>query len=138
MPGHRVHGIRQILPHAADAFYLRLTAELTVGTHFARHARHFAGEGIELIHHRVDGVLQLQNFALHVHRDFGREIAPRHRRRDFRDVANLVGQVAGHGVDGIRQIFPHAADALHLRLSAQLAFGSDFARHARHFRWRTN
>ena len=136
--GHRVHGVRQILPHAADAFHLRLTAELAVGTHFARHARDFAGERIELIHHGVDGVLQLQNFALHVDRDFGREIALGHGRRDFGDVADLVGQVAGHRVDGIGQILPDAADALHLRLPAELAFGSHFARHARDFARETN
>ena len=31
------------------------------------------------------------------------------------------------------KILPGAADAGHLRLAAQLAFGADFARHARHF-----
>ena len=92
------------------------------------------GEGAELIHHGVDGVLQLQNFAAHIHGDLARKIAVGHRRGDFGDVAHLVGQVAGHGVDRIGQILPHAADAFHFRLAAQLAFGAHFARHARHFR----
>ncbi len=132
--GHRVDGIRQILPHAADALHLRLAAELAFGTHFARHARHFAGERIELIHHGVDGVLQLQNFAARVHRDLGRKIALRHRRGHARDVADLVGQVAGHRIDALRQIAPRSRHAFHFRLAAQLAFGTHFARHARHFR----
>ena len=65
------------------------------------------------------------------------KIAVRHRRGHFGDVADLRRQVAGHRVDRIRQILPHAADALHLRLAAQLAFRTHFARHARHFRLRT-
>ena len=60
-----------------------LAAQLAFGTHFARHARHFRGERAELIHHRVDGVLQLQNFAAHVDRDLARQIAPRHGRGHF-------------------------------------------------------
>ena len=38
----------------------------------------------------------------------------------------------------IGQILPHAADAFHLRLAAQFAFGAHFARHARHFATRTS
>ena len=67
--GHGVDRIREILPDAGDALHIRLAAELAFGTDFARHARDFRGERVELIHHGVDGVLQLQNFAAHVHRD---------------------------------------------------------------------
>ena len=95
------------------------------------------GERAELIHHGVDGVLQLQNFAAHVHRDFARKVAIGHGGGHFGDVADLRGQVAGHGVDRIGQILPDAADALHFGLAAELAFGADFARHARHFARRT-
>ena len=59
----------KILPGAGHAGHLGLAAELAFGADFARHARHFGGETVELVHHRVDGVLQLQNFAAHVHRD---------------------------------------------------------------------
>ena len=41
-----------------------LAAELAFGADFARDARDFGGEAVELVHHRVDGVLQLENFAL--------------------------------------------------------------------------
>ncbi len=132
--GHRVHAIGQILPHAADAFHLRLAAQLAFGSDFARHARHFAGERIELIHHGVDGVLQLQNFAARIHRDLGRQIALGHGRGHTGDVADLVGQVAGHRIDALRQIAPGSRHAFHFRLAAELAFRSHFARHARHFR----
>ena len=46
----------------ADSAHVRLAAEHAFGTHFARHARHFRRERAELIHHRVDGVLQLAEF----------------------------------------------------------------------------
>src|ERR1700738_4349087 len=41
-------------------------------------SRHFARKGAELIHHRVDRVFQLQNFAQNVHRDLAGQIAARH------------------------------------------------------------
>ena len=40
-----------------------LAAELAVGADLARDARHLAGEGVELVDHRVDGLLQLQDLA---------------------------------------------------------------------------
>ena len=46
-----------------------LAAELAFGADLAGDARHLAGEGVELVDHRVDGVLQLQNLAAHVDRD---------------------------------------------------------------------
>ena len=80
--GHGIDRVRQILPDAADALHLRLSAELAFGSDFARHARHFAGERIELIDHRVDGVLQLQNFAARIDGDLCRKIALGDGRRD--------------------------------------------------------
>ena len=52
-----------------------LTAELAVTADLARHARHFRRERIELVHHRVDRVLQLENLALGVDRDLARQVA---------------------------------------------------------------
>ncbi len=43
-----------------------------------------------------------------------------------------AGQVAGHRVDAVGQVLPGAGDALHLGLAAELAFGADLARDARH------
>ncbi len=47
----------------ATPLHLGLAAELAFGAHFARHARHFRGERVQLVHHGVDGVLQLQDLA---------------------------------------------------------------------------
>ena len=124
----------KILPGAGDAWHLRLAAELAFGADFAGDARHFRGESVELIHHRIDGVLQFQNFAAHVDGDLARKVAARHRGGHLRDVADLVGEVAAHGVHRVGQVLPGAGDAGHDRLAAELAFGADFAGHARHFR----
>ena len=48
----------------ADASHVGLAAQLAFGADFARHAGHFGSEGVQLVHHRVDGVLQFQDFAL--------------------------------------------------------------------------
>ena len=78
----------------ADALHLRLAAELALGADFARHARHFAAKAFELVDHRVDGVLQLEDLALHVDGDLLREVALRDRGGHLGDVAHLAGEVA--------------------------------------------
>src|SRR5260221_148420 len=79
---------------------------LAIDPHFARHARYFRRKSVELVHHRVDRVLELQNLALHVHRDLARQISARHGRRHAGDISHLVGQVAGHRINRLGQIPP--------------------------------
>ena len=64
--------------------HLGLAAELALGAHLARHARDLVGERRELVDHRVDGVLQLEDLALGVDRDLLRQVAAGDRRRDLR------------------------------------------------------
>src|SRR5581483_9262875 len=130
---HRVDRVGEVFPRAGDAFDLRLSAELAVGADLARDARHFAGERVELVDHRVDGRLQLEHLALDVDGDLFREVAARDRRRDRRDVAHLVRQVARHRVDGVGEVFPRAGDAAHVGLTAEPSVGADLARDARDF-----
>ena len=116
-----------------DARHDRLPAELAVGADFARDARHFRGKAAELVDHRVDRFLELQDLAADVDRDLLGEIAVGHGDGDVGDVANLRRQVAGHLVDRLGELLPDTGDASHLRLTAQLALGAHFARDARHF-----
>ena len=132
--GHGVDVVGEILPGAGHAGHRRLAAELALGADFARHARHFRRERRELIDHRVDGFLELQNLALHVDGDLAAEVAARDGRGHVGDVADLAGEVGGHGVDVVGEILPGAGHAGHLRLAAELAVGADLARHAAHFR----
>src|SRR5690606_23283237 len=130
--GHRIHVVGQVFPGAADPGHLSLPAELALGADLARDARHFAGEAVELVDHRVDGVLELENLALHVDRDLLRQVAAGDGGRDLGDVAHLPGQVGGHRVHVLGQVRPGSRNARHLCLAAELAFGADLARHARH------
>ncbi len=131
--GHEVHGVGKVLPRTGDAFHFGLAAEFSFGTHFAGHARHFRGEASELVHHRVDGVFQFEDFAFHVDGDFLGEIAVGDGGGHVGDVAHLGGQVRCHGVHGVGEVFPGAGDAAHVGLAAEFSFGAHFAGHARHF-----
>ncbi|NNU44322.1 hypothetical protein HK415_15865 [Ramlibacter sp. B156] len=131
---HGVHGVRQVLPGARDARHLRLTTELAFGTHFLGHARHFGREAVQLVHHRVDGFLQLQDLAAHVHRDLLGQVAAGDGRGHVRDVAHLRREVGRHEVHGVGQVLPGARHARHHGLAAETPVGAHLARHARHFR----
>src|SRR5207249_2785275 len=102
--GHRVDGVGQVLPGRAPARDLGLAAELPFRADLARHAGDLGRERAELVHHRVDGVLQLQDLAPHVDGDLLGEVAVGDGGGDVRDVADLAGEVAGHGVDGVGQV----------------------------------
>jgi hypothetical protein len=63
---------------------------------------------------------------------FLREVAVGDRGGDFRDVSDLVGQVARQHVDVVCEVLPGARHASHLRLAAELAVGADFLGDACH------
>src|SRR5207253_1477519 len=128
-----VDAVGQVFPGTGDAGHLGLAAELPIGAHLAGDAGHFGCERVELVDHRVDGLLELQDFAADVDGDFFRQVALRHCRRPFGDVAYLPAQRSCDLVDAVGQVLPGTGDAEHLRLAAEPAFGADLARNARHF-----
>ncbi|GAA2771413.1 hypothetical protein GCM10020219_046150 [Nonomuraea dietziae] len=109
-----------------------LAAELTLGAHLAGDPGDLVGEGGQLVDHRVDGVLQLEDLAAGVDRDLLRQIALGHRRGDLGDAAHLVGEVARHGVDGLGEVLPRPGHAWHVGLAAEPSVGADLAGHAGH------
>ena len=131
---HEVDVVGQVLPRAGDARHLRLPAQLAVGADFARDARHLGRERVELVHHRVDGVLELENLAPDVDGDLARQVAARDGGRHLGDVSHLVGQVARHRVDRVGQVLPGARHPGHDGLPAKPSFGADFLSDARHLR----
>src|SRR6185436_11580287 len=130
---HEVDVVGEVLPRAGDADDVGLAAELAFGADFACDARDFGGERVELVDHRVDGVLQLENLALDRNGDLSGEVASRVGSRDLGDVSDLRGEVRGQQVDVLREVLPRAADAGHVGLTTQSSFGADFARDARDF-----
>src|SRR5204862_220578 len=87
--GHDVDRVGEVFPGAGDAGDFRLPAKLALGADLARDAGDLGGEGPELIDHRVDGVLQLEDLALDVDRDLARQVAAGDGRGDVGDVAHL-------------------------------------------------
>src|SRR5205823_6268108 len=127
--GHGVDVVRQVFPGAGRSLHVRLAAEPAFGTHLARHARDFGGEGVELVDHDVNGVLQLENLALHLDGDLLGEVALLDGGRDLGDVAHL-GREVGRALIRLQgQVFPGPGRARHAGLTAEPALGADFARH---------
>ncbi len=96
----------------ADAPHYRLAAQLAFGSHFARHARHFAGERVQLLHHGVHharGVqeLALQRTPVHFERHGLRQVALGHRADHARHFGRRLHQVADQAVDRLE----HSAHA---------------------------
>src|SRR5262249_39670559 len=118
---HDVNVVRQILPRTGYTGHLRLTSEFALRTDFTGDAGHFRGKCIELIHHGVDGVLELENFAFYVDGDFAGQVAACHGRGYFGDVADLSREVSCHGVDRVGQILPGSGNAGHVSLTTQPA-----------------
>src|SRR5262249_31153571 len=110
-----------------NAFDLGLAAELAFGADLAGDAGDFGGEGIELVHHDVDGVLQPEDFPLHIDGDLLGEVTVGHGGGDLGDVAHLRREVAGHHVHAVGEVLPRAGGAFDLGLAAEFAFGAHFA-----------
>ncbi|ABS26438.1 hypothetical protein Anae109_2236 [Anaeromyxobacter sp. Fw109-5] len=132
--GHEVHVVGEVLPRAADAAHVRLTAQLPLRADLARDARHLRGERVQLVDHLVDDVLDLEDLPLHVDRDLLGEVSVGDRGRHLGHVPQLDGQVGGHRVHVVGEVLPRAADAAHLGLAAELALRADLLRDAGHLR----
>src|SRR5205823_6041179 len=99
--GHQVHAVDLVSAAAGDVLHVRLAAVSLVRAHFSCHARYLGRERAELIHHRVDGVLQLEDLAAHVDGDLLRQVAGGDGGRHLGDVPDLAGQVSGHQVHAV-------------------------------------
>ncbi len=98
----------QVLPGSRGARNIRLTAETAFHAHLARNRGHLIGKGRERVGHVVDGLGKGCHLALGCDGEILLEVAVRHRRHHLDDAADLLGQVGGHDVDGVGQVFPGA------------------------------
>src|SRR5262249_7840248 len=125
--------VGEVFPRATHTWHHRLPTQTPVRTHLARHARHFRGERAELLDHGVLGIAEWRECATHVYRNLLGEVAIGDGRSHLSDVAYLPGQVTGHRIDVVGEVFPGASHTRHHRLPTQTAFSAHLARHARHF-----
>src|SRR5439155_8924312 len=73
--GHAVDRVGEVFPGAGHAFHIGLAAKLAISADLASHARYFAGKRVQLIHHRVDGVLELEDFTFDIDGDLLGKVA---------------------------------------------------------------
>src|SRR5262249_34670010 len=117
-----------------DTRHLRLATQFALGAHLTRHTGDLTGEGVELVHHRVDGFLQLQYLAANIHGDLLKNVAYSNGRGHLGNVALLRRQVIRHRVDVVSQPLPSARDAWDDCLATQFALGAYLARYTRYLR----
>jgi len=125
--GHRVDVVGEVSPGPGGARDMSLAAQPALGTDLAGDAGDLAGEIVELVDHDIDGVLQLQDLALHLDGDLLGEVALLHGGGDLGDVAHLGGQVGRQHVDLEGEVLPGARRTGHAGLAAQAALGTDLA-----------
>ena len=83
----------------------------------------------ELVDHRVDGALELEDLAAGLDGDGAGQVAAGDRGGHLGDVAHLGGERAGHEVHRVGQVAPGAGDAGHGGLAAEPALAADLAGH---------
>src|SRR5262249_55607691 len=106
--------VGQVPPDAGHTADLGPAAQVPFGADLAGDAGDLIGEGGQLIDHRVDRRLELEDLALRVDGDLLGQVAVGHRRGDLGDVADLRGQVVCHEVDVVGQVPPDAGQAADL------------------------
>src|SRR5207244_12927955 len=124
-------------PGSCHAVHIVRPAKFTVVAHFTGHAPNFRSEAVELIHHRIDRVLQLEDFAAHVHRNFLGKVTVGDCGRNFGDVAHLAGKIAGHQIHAVSKVLPGTGDAFDVSLAAKFSFRAHLAGDAGNFRGET-
>src|SRR5205823_6508844 len=121
----------EVLPGTGGAQHIGLATQAAVGAHLARHAGDLAREGIELIDHAVDGVLEVEDLAADVDRDLLGQVAVGDGGRYLGDVAHVRRQIAGHEIDVVGEVLPDADYAANLGLPTQPTLSTDFTGDAR-------
>lgn len=106
--GHLVDVVSQVFPCARDALDVGLATEPALGTDFLGDASDLRREGPQLLDHRVDRALELENLAFGLDRNVPGQVPVGDGGRDKRDVADLVGQVPGEQVDVVGQLSPRS------------------------------
>ena len=135
--GHNIDAFSQVFPNAAHVANLRLAAELAFGADLAGDAGDLGGKAAQLVHHSVDGLFELEDFAADIDGDFLGQVAVGDGNGHVGDVSDLGSEVAGHEIDAVREVFPSTGDPGHRGLTTQFAFGADLPRYTGHLGCKT-
>src|SRR6185437_12142368 len=129
---HLIHGIGEVLPGSAYPRYVGLATQLTFRSHITGHTRYFGTKRVQLVHHRIDRILQLQDLSFYVHRDLATKVTLRHRGGHLGDVPHLRRKVTRHHVHRVRSVVRGARYTFYRGLATQLTFRTHLTRHTRH------
>src|SRR5207248_9517163 len=91
--GQRVDVVGEVLPGPGGTQHAGLAAQPAFGTHLACHATDFRGEGVQLVDHDIDGVLQLEDLAADFNGDLLGEVALLRHGRGLSYGARLSGYI---------------------------------------------
>src|SRR5206468_4006434 len=84
----------------------------------------FGGKGVELIHHRIDGVLKVQDLPAHFDDDLLGEVSVGDRSGHLGEIGRVSCRVARHRVDVVGKILPGSGHSLDFGAASECAFGS--------------
>ena len=107
--GELVHVVGQVPPRAGDALDLGLAAEAALGADLAGHARDLGGERRELVDHRVDRVLELEDLAAASTVIFCDRSPWATAVVTWAMLRTWLGEVVGQRVDVVGEVVPGAA-----------------------------
>jgi len=129
---HGVYILRQLQPGPSHIGHFGLPAKDPFCSHFPGHSGYLIGEDVQGIHHGVNGFLQFGNFPFSLNGNFLGKVTFSHGRSHIGDLPNLRGQVGGHIVYVVRQVFPGSGHIGHFCLSAKDPFRTHFPCHPGH------
>jgi len=124
--GHQVDVVGEVLPDTTDLDGDRggLT-ELALGADLARDARHLGDEAVELIDHRVDGVLQLEHLAADVDRDLLAQVSVGDGTDHALHLDRRSHEVVDQAVDRLHALRPRLVPREHDALRELALFADD-------------
>src|SRR5581483_6090345 len=123
--------VGQVAPGARDTAYVRLTAELALGTHLTGHPGHLVGERGELVHHGVDRApdpqeLTAQRPALDLVGHLLRQVTLGDRHDDPGDLGGRPAEVVDQTVDRAYPLGPRALEVLLVDPLGHPALAADY------------
>src|SRR5207237_9984385 len=92
---HRVAVSFHFIPASCPPTYALSLHDALPISYLTGHTSDFGGESIELVHHGVDGVLEIQDFAANVYGDLLGEVSGRYCCRHFGEIARAHGWTPG-------------------------------------------
>src|SRR5690348_16635556 len=114
------------LPDTTNTSYLSLSSQLSFSSYFTSYTSYFTSEGLELVHHGIDCILQLEDFSFGICCHLLGKISIGYGSCYLSDSSYLACKIGSHSIYIIGQILPDSFYSLYVSLSAKFSFCSYF------------